>query len=254
MALRDELRTQGDWLFRHRSYLPLIIVVVGVLAFLDAFQQNAQVADYSSGWQNLAWLAVGLFGLGIRIHAVGYAAPHTSGRNTAGGQIANQINQTGLYSLVRHPLYVGNFFMWLAAAGFTHNFWFLVAFVFFYIVYYERIIYAEEAYIIGHYGEAYTRWSSETPAVIPGFRIWRKPAHVFDWKRVIKREKSGLANLMTIGFFFHLVSGFLGDFSVLDRGVWWVWLCVGAWVLLLMIKVVQKRTDLLKETAVQGAV
>ncbi len=245
---------QGDWLFRYRSYLPLAIVAVGVLAFLDAFRQNPAVADYSSGWRNLAWLAVGLLGLGIRIHAVGHAAPHTSGRNTDGGQIANQINRTGLYSLVRHPLYVGNFFMWLAAAGFTHNWWFVLAFAFFYVVYYERIIYAEEAYLIAHYGEAYTRWSSETPAVVPDFRFWRKPAYPSDWKRVLKREKSGLANLVTLGFFFHLLSGFLGDFSVLTRGTWWLYSLIGAWALLLVIKLVQKRTDLLKETAVQGEI
>ncbi len=254
MALRDELRHQGDWLFRYRSYLPLIIVAVGVVAFVDAFRQNPLVASYSATWRNVAWLAVGLFGLAIRVHAIAHAAPHTSGRNTAGGQIANQINQTGLYSLVRHPLYVGNFFMWLAAAGFTHNLWFLLAFVCFYLLYYERIIYAEEAYLIGHYDAAYTEWSAQTPAVVPNFESYRAPAYAFDWRRVLKREKSGLANLMTLAFAFHALSAYLGDFSIFERGQFWFWLFTGAWVLLLVIKLIQKQTDVLKETAVQGAV
>ncbi len=254
MALRDELRTQGDWLFRYRSFLPLVIVAVGFVAFVYAFRQNPVVAGYSSGWRNLMWLVVGLFGFGVRVHAVGYAAPHTSGRNTVGGQIANEVNTTGLYSLVRHPLYVGNFLMWLAAAGFTHNPWFVLAFIFFFIAYYERIIYAEEAYLLHHYGAAYRDWAAVTPAVVPSVSRWRKPVHRFDWRRVLKREKSGLAYLMSIGFAFHWLSSYLGGFSVFERGEHWLVLLLGAWLVSLVIKVVQRRTDWLKETALQGAV
>ena len=32
MALREELRKQGNWLFRWRSYLPLIMIVIVLLA------------------------------------------------------------------------------------------------------------------------------------------------------------------------------------------------------------------------------
>ena len=254
MALHRELRRQGDWLFRRRSWLPVGLLAVGVLAFYYAFRQNPYVVTYSAAWPNLAWGAVGLLGLAIRIHAVGYAAPHTSGRNTAGGQIANYINQTGTYSLCRHPLYVGNFLMWLAAAGFTHNLWFILAFVLFYIIYYERIIYAEEAYLIEHYGAAYETWAARTPAVVPRLSGYVAPERAFDWRRVVKREKSGLANLATIAFGFHALGAWLGGFSVLDRGRWWLWILVAAWAWLLAVKLVQKNTDVLKETAVQGAV
>ena len=254
MALREELRTQGDWLFRHRSYLPLLLVAVGVLAFYYAFRQNPRVAAYSSSWGNLLWFGVGLLGLLIRVHAVGYAAPHTSGRNTAGGQIANHINQTGMYSVWRHPLYVGNFLMWLAAAGFTYNPWFLLAFVLFYALYYERIVYAEEAYLIHHYGAAYTDWAARTPVVFPALSRWSRPTRALDWRRVVKREKSGVANLATIAFVFHALSAWWGGFDVFARGRWWTWLLAIAWTWLLVVKAVQRRTDWLKETAVQGAV
>lgn len=254
MAFHRELRAQGDWLFARRSWIPVGLVALGVLAFWDAFRQNPQVALYSSGWPNVAWFAVGLFGLAVRVYAVGYAAPHTSGRNTAGGQIANEINQTGAYSLCRHPLYVGNYFMWLAAAGFAHNYWLVLAFTCFYVAYYGRIIYAEEAYLIEHYGPAYEEWATRTPAVLPAFRLWTLSERDFAWRRVVKREKNGVANLATVAFVFHALSAHLAGFDLLARGRWWLYLLVLAWAWTLAVKLVQKNSDLLKERAIQGAV
>ncbi|MBW6498500.1 MAG: DUF1295 domain-containing protein [Bacteroidales bacterium] len=70
-----------------------------------------------------------LLGFGIRIYIVGHTPKNTSGRNTS-GQLADELNTTGVYSVVRHPLYLGNFFMWLGMAVITlkFDFW-LVAFL-----------------------------------------------------------------------------------------------------------------------------
>jgi len=82
-------------------------------------------------------------GLFIRAYAVGHTPANTSGRNTK-EQLADELNTTGIYSMVRHPLYLGNFFMWLGAAVLTKNGWFIVAFILLYWIYYERIMFAEE--------------------------------------------------------------------------------------------------------------
>src|SRR5205085_1751915 len=84
---------------------------------------------------------ISMIGLIIRIYTVGYSAENTSGRNTH-GQVADSLNTKGIYSVVRNPLYLGNFFMWLGLAMLSFNFWFVISFIFFYILYYECIIYA----------------------------------------------------------------------------------------------------------------
>src|SRR5690606_40503342 len=139
MALQEELRTQGDFLFKHRSYLPLIILVVGlaVFAFGKYFGTECASAFCMEIYLYIS-LAVSLFGLLIRILTVGYTPHNTSGRNTKEGQVAGEVNSTGIYSTVRHPLYLGNFFMWLGVAMITANAWFIVAFILFYMFYYER--------------------------------------------------------------------------------------------------------------------
>ena len=65
-------------------------------------------------------LYIGLFGVLLRLYTVDFTPNNTSGRNTSEGQIADELNTTGLYSLTRNPLYVGNFFMWMGL-GFQHR-------------------------------------------------------------------------------------------------------------------------------------
>ena len=191
MALKNELKKQGDFLFKYRSYLPIIIIVIGLIVFI----QKESAASGMGGDKytfELMCLLVAVFGLLIRFFAIGYSGDNTSGRNTTEGQIADSVNTTGPYSLCRHPLYVGNFFMWLGIAMMTQNLWFIVAFIFLYWLYYERIMYAEEDFLIEKYGTEYTNWSEVTPAFVPSFSNWKKPIHQFSWKKVIRQEKAGI--------------------------------------------------------------
>ena len=106
MALKEELENSGNWLFRWRSYLPLLMVGI---AIIDMRHFTYLYNDYD---RNLYWeagcLLVSLAGLIIRAVVVGYVPEGTSGRNTL-GQEAVLLNTTGMYSIVRHPLYLGNF-------------------------------------------------------------------------------------------------------------------------------------------------
>jgi len=77
----------------------------------------------------LIFLGVSILGETIRIFTVGYAPRNTSGRNTIAGQIADELNTSGIYSLVRHPLYLGNFFIWLGPVLFVRTFVFVIFFI-----------------------------------------------------------------------------------------------------------------------------
>jgi len=65
---------------------------------------------------------VSCVGLGTRILTIGHTPQRTSGRNTK-AQVAETLNTTGLYSMLRQPLYLGNFFMGLGLAFFAHLWW-----------------------------------------------------------------------------------------------------------------------------------
>ncbi|WP_292010435.1 isoprenylcysteine carboxylmethyltransferase family protein [Chryseobacterium sp.] len=130
MALKEELERQGNWLFKYRSFLPLSILMLGVLVLIQTSLKNSD--SVCTKYYEVLCLLVSTIGLVIRIYTVGYTPKNTSGRNTSEGQVAETLNTSGIYSIVRHPLYLGNFFMWLGPAMFTENIWFIISFVLFY--------------------------------------------------------------------------------------------------------------------------
>lgn len=66
-----------------------------------------------------------LVGFLIRAYVIGTTPRGTSGRNTK-GQVAEELNQAGMYSMVRHPLYLGNYLMWIGIVVFAGNICFIL--------------------------------------------------------------------------------------------------------------------------------
>lgn len=209
MALQEEFEKQGNWLFRYRSILPLIILLIGIILYLrtEIYPEIFFLAEnrYEIYYGRVC-LLISLLGLAIRVYTVGHTPANTSGRNTK-AQIADSLNTTGIYSLVRHPLYLGNFFMWLGVALLIANFWFLITFVLAYWIYYERIMFAEEQFLRSKFGITYMEWANRVPAFIPIFNLKKfvKPQFAFSWKKVLKKEKNGLAATFLIFAFFDIL-------------------------------------------------
>ena len=84
-----------------------------------------------------------------------------------------KLASTGAYSLVRHPLYLGNF---LILAGFTlacAN-WAVVAVVaFFFLFYYPAAIRYEDTKLERIFGDEWREWSRGIPAMLPTRLKWR---------------------------------------------------------------------------------
>jgi protein-S-isoprenylcysteine O-methyltransferase Ste14 len=194
MALREELRTSGDWLFRRRSHLPLLLflALIPVMAqsHMAAYGRQAELS-----WEGLC-LLIALLGEGIRIATVGFVPAGTSGGNVA-RQRADRLNTTGMYSLVRHPLYLGNFLMWMGVAMTPQNGWFVLVVALGFWLYYERIMFAEEEFLRERHGDEYLEWAGSTPAFLPRLRNWRAPELSFSLKFVLRREHSSVMSLIT---------------------------------------------------------
>jgi protein-S-isoprenylcysteine O-methyltransferase Ste14 len=248
MALQEEFERQGDWLFRYRGILPIIILFAGITVYIYTELHPEtfflEETPYEIYYESIC-LVVSLIGFFIRIYTVGYTPANTSGRNTGGGQIADSLNTTGIYSTVRHPLYLGNFLMWLGISFLTGNFWFTIMFCLIYWIYYERIMYAEEQFLRRKFGSVYTEWASKTPAIFLRLHSFQKPGLPFSWKKVLKKEKNGFLALFLI--FFGL--DFAGEW--VEKGTHYncflLVMCIISIISYCVLKYLKKKTNVLDE-------
>ena len=186
MALREEFESAGAWLFRRRSHLPLLVIcfLVPVLPSAPLFTTMDRRSVII--WQ-AACCAVSCAGILVRIVAIGYAARRTSGKNTR-AQVADALNTDGIYSTVRHPLYLGNLLIFAGVCLLPAVWWYAVILALAFWLYYERIMFTEEEFLRRKFGDAFTEWSARTPAFLPRLSGWRRPQTRFSWKTVVRKE------------------------------------------------------------------
>jgi len=189
MALKEEIERQGNWLFRWRSYLPLLILPLAFWAAADAGFSRQEPGSW-----DVVCFVVSCLGLAVRVLVAGFVPAGTSVRNVA-KQEASRLNSTGIYSTMRHPLYVGNFLMALGVVLFLRSPWFTLVFALAYGLYYERIMFAEEEFLRRRYRAGYEKWAARTPAVIPSFSSFAPPSLPFSLRTVLRREYPGVFGL-----------------------------------------------------------
>ena len=241
MPLYEEMEKSGNWLFQRRSYLPMTLYIALVFVLWKA-------PDELVSYQNIAWcvccLLVNGVALPIRAITIGFTPKNTSGRNTH-AQVADVLNTSGIYAHVRHPLYLGNYFMWLGLLLYVGNIWFVLVVSLIYWLYYERIMLAEEEFLRRKFTDAYEAWAKNVPAFIPKFQKWQGANLSFSLRNVLKREYSGLlATVISFAFINMLKNYFYTQQIYLDT-FWLVVLAVGA-SLAIILRTIKKTTNWLE--------
>jgi len=244
MGLKETLARQGDWLFRYRSYLPLLILPL----MLWALPRSIHFTDFCGPVviriYNLICILIALVGLIVRILTVGYTPRGTSGRNTK-QQRATVLNTKGMYALVRHPLYLGNFLIYLGIILFVKVGWFILIAILLFWIYYERIMLREEEFLRKKFGEEYSTWAAQTPAFIPRLNNWQRPDFDFSWRKVIKKEVTGLVTLVLAFTLIRLLINLFNRGQFRLSAAWVVFLILGC-VLYLSVRVIRLKTNWLK--------
>lgn len=200
MALLHSFESSGNILFRYRGQIPVVLF----LSAIPVVYFTNYTWFVTCDWTHLALLLfsafLSLFGLVIRSIAIGTSNKNTSGRNTK-EQVAEALNTKGIYSTMRHPLYVGNYFMWIGIVVYTMNIWFFLLVSLAFWLYYERIMFAEERFLERKFGQDYLEWSLKVPAFIPSWKNYEKTHIPFSLKTILRREYSGVTATI-LGFLF----------------------------------------------------
>ncbi|MBU0508625.1 isoprenylcysteine carboxylmethyltransferase family protein [bacterium] len=238
--LIHELPRQGEWLFRRRSFVPLLLVPVGIIALLT-HPHPSGTPSLLERLYDLFCLFIAFLGLTVRGATSGYASAGSSGRNTR-GQIADHLNVTGPYSVVRHPLYLGNILIILGVLLVTQCFFFVLVGVLAYLLFYERIIAVEEKFLEARFGERYLQWAQRTPALLPRLAQWKRAELSFSFRAAVRGEFYGFtAIIAAITVIKSLMASLAMRAFHPDR--FWLYLFLGSFLLFLILRHIRKHTS-----------
>jgi len=241
MGLQTDFERQGNFLFRWRSYLPILFIVPFTLAMFNMRWplDSHRIHTY---WEIIC-LCFSASGLCIRCIVVGYAPAGTSGRNTA-SQKAQVLNTTGLYGMVRHPLYLGNYLIGLGPTLLPMNWWLAAVFTLCFVIYYERIMFAEEKFLLSKFGEAFKEWATVTPAFVPRLTTWITPSLPFSFRNVLRREYTAFLQITTAFFVVEILGHLVVD-QELKLEPFWVGLAILGVIQYIVLRSLKRHTNLL---------
>ena len=243
MALIQSMEKQGNFLFKYRGQFPVVLflLVVPFISSTDYHNISKQVQNYCFYFA----IILSVIGFLVRFYTIGTTPRGTSGRNTS-KQIANVLNSTGMYSILRHPLYLANYLIWLGIAIATLSVFFVVIMSLLFWLYYERIIFAEERFLERKFGDDYLEWSNTLPAFIPSILNFRRSDTPFSIITVLRREYASVLSAV-IGYTF--VELFRTYFSTDNWGIstFSIQFLIFTLIIVFVLKLLKSHTHLLNE-------
>ena len=243
MALRENIEKQGRWLFKWRNYLPALAIPIFLIALRNSEYLERVFGNSIQTYWEFFSLCISFLGLGTRCFTVGFVPRGTSGRSTQ-WLAAETLNTTGMYSIVRHPLYLGNFIIILGITLFVQVWWFALIVWFGFWIYYERIIFAEEEFLRGKFGALFLEWAKETPTYFPKFKNWKKSNFPFSLKTVLRKEYSTFFSIIA-SFTFLGIAADLFTEGKLEITLPWAILFIVSLIIYLILLILKKKTKIL---------
>jgi protein-S-isoprenylcysteine O-methyltransferase Ste14 len=188
----DHIARSGRRLFSARSLLPLALLPALLLAMPESVRLERTIGHDANTAIQWISLLMAFAGIALRCVTVATAPDGTSSRDTRALR-APTLNRTGMYSVVRHPLYLGNGLMWVGAAASMRVWWLALIVALAYALYIERVMAYEEAFLEQSFGDAFRDWAAHTPAVVPRWSSWQATDRPVSWRRVASEHNGLLA-------------------------------------------------------------
>ena len=173
MLLNELLLEIGAFCYNNKSlqYLPYILVILIEL-------ENFKNVNESIPFEIFCFL-VALIGIFIRIYTIAYRPQKMQ---------SNKLITKGAYSIVRNPLYLGNFFIFVGITMMSQSWEIVIANSLLMIIFYSLVVLYEENILREKFGEQYVNWAHRVNCFIPSLKGFIKPDSGFSIRNVISHE------------------------------------------------------------------
>ena len=243
MALVQSFEKQGNFLFKYRGQFPVLLFILSIPFIYLTDYRLINYKEYNVFM--FTAISISVLGFLVRFYTIGTTPKGTSGRNTK-EQVADVLNSSGMYSMVRHPLYLGNYLIWLGISLSSFNIYFAIIMSLLFWIYYERIMFAEERFLERKFGADYLNWASKLPAFLPSILNFKKSDTKFSIITVLRREYAsvlaavvGFTFIEVLRTYFSTNNWSISDYTVMILG--------GTIILVLILRSLKHYTSLLEE-------
>ena len=223
MLLYELLLEIGGFCCENKSlqYLPYILVI---LVELERFKN----VNESIPFEFFCFLVV-LLGIFIRFYTIGFSSQKVSTSNVV---------TTGMYSIVRNPLYLGNFFIFFGITLLSQSIEIVVTNSLLMFVFYSLIILKEEQLMVDKFGKEYIDWAHGVSCFIPSFKNYVKPDCKFSFKKAVSHEHDVWFLVVVCFVGLEIIRGYFEVNKFLLISVWAVLLFVAFvfWVVCKILK------------------
>jgi protein-S-isoprenylcysteine O-methyltransferase Ste14 len=177
----DALTRLGGWLFKQRTWLPLPIAVALLLIPASPLHSTSSV------WAGVPIVAAGEL---LRVWAVHHIGVVSRTRSDRLGPLVD----TGPFSIVRNPLYLGNILLWVGFGVSARLLWLVPVIVVLLAFEYHAIVRWEERLLTERIGAAYGDYARRVPRWLPALRAPFLPSDAarFSWQDTLFSERGTL--------------------------------------------------------------
>lgn len=180
----------GRAVFRWRSVLPLPVIYAVLSLSWDSHLSAGPGGPTVDAALDVAGILVCFAGWGWRLVTVASVPAGSSTQTRA--MKANALNRTGMYAVVRHPLYLGNFAITLGLLLIANEPWAYGLGLGYWWFTHALIVRNEERLLASAFEGEWHGWAQTTHRWWPALNRLGQVRGPFAWKRALQREVNPL--------------------------------------------------------------
>jgi len=230
---------------RPRGIIPILIVPLATLLVVG--YASPLVSLHFHEVCEIFCLLLSFVGLAIRMLAAGYLSAEPT-NDASPPRCRKTLFTDGIFSIVRYPRYLGDYFIGLGVVLIPFVWWLPVLYSLAFWLYYKHIIANEDEVARRKFGRRFDEWAAATPALIPRVSRWRPARTPFSFRTALRREHTALLLVVAL----HSSVEWL-EHLVLERRimleVFWIVITVTGLAVYLVVRQLEKHTRLLNVPA-----
>lgn len=186
----DPIVRLGEWLFRHRTSIPVPLALAILLVPADRLEHPLMFDG--------AGIGLVAFGELLRLWAVRHIGVISRTRSDRLGPLITG----GPFAYIRNPLYIGNLALWVGFALAAHVPWIALLVAILLALEYHAIVRWEEGLLLARRGDEYRAYMARVPRWLPrlsgsdpGPTPAVRPEAVFTWRDTLYSERGTLIGI-----------------------------------------------------------